>query len=546
MGYNTHTAFLFGERMKSEEILVLFLPELEPALFPLIRTFKASGNWSVITEEIQDHSFESFVDDMTPENEDTLSEIKSLLTFKSLDKIEKIDLLLASDGFIADEAGEVAVLKSSVIAFYSEDVWPIENSFNDFENIVGKAVGLRSVKDGKTALNYEIVPLNSSTKSVKTVLSWLKDLDLTSNILEFNVAGGALERVRVPLEIEAWRMVREGVASPRLINLVCQSTLGMKEGIFTQIKANDPSDRGRCSRQLANASFADRRFTPFLDQFPDLSNEIWKDVETKLTLPKIERGDSTLNILVAGTPHLVDLWKSQIKSFANSSVKVHEWKLWDGSGVNQEDFDDVKKNGPFDLILEVLVSPTLDRQQFITTLNEMSKPNSQFWVHTLNMPASIPVQVIPEDIVAVGFGGIPSQTSPPIIELSLPKNSDASNLLQAVEIANNLGFQTVEVADEPGGVSARLLATMVNCTSFLSREGIIVNDSEADKITKSLFQMKESPYSLADIFGLDSIEGVLVGLHAFLGEERYRISPSITIRIESGMLGFITNRGYYV
>jgi 3-hydroxybutyryl-CoA dehydrogenase len=91
-----------------------------------------------------------------------------------------------------------------------------------------------------------------------------------------------------------------------------------------------------------------------------------------------------------------------------------------------------------------------------------------------------------------------------------------------------------------------MLATAVNSAGWLLREGLVLAEGEADQLVKRVLEMEIGPFALADEVGLDALEAVLVGLQATLGEERYRVCPTLTMRLEAGMSGRAAGRGFFV
>jgi hypothetical protein len=365
---------------------------------------------------------------------------------------------------------------------------------------------------------------------------------------EYDVPGGPIERVRVPMEIEAWRMVREGVAEPGVVDLISRLSLGINDGLLRRVLSAGPLKRGDVASELSIATHGDSRFRPLEDLFPpDGKESIWQTLDD-IPDPFGEgaSGELPARILVVGTPHLTHLWRDRLYASSEGRSQVDIWPLWDLSSIEEADLKRLMKNAPWDLIVEVLVGPTEDRRQLIDLLVPSIAKQGQVWAHMINLPSTVTVQVVPEEIVAIGVGGVPNRYGDPILEIARPRNSDVSDLVRAAGTATALGLKPYEVADEPGGVGVRLLATLINSTSFLVREGIIASEGVADKEVKRALEMPDSPFVIADEIGLDTVEGAILGLRAHLGEERYRVCPLLTMRIESGVVGRGTERGFYI
>lgn len=408
-------------------------------------------------------------------------------------------------------------------------------------------LGVRIVKSLQSTSMLEFVCLPpTSRKALDQLSTWSQDLGLNISLLQYDIPGGGVERIRVPLESEIWKMVREGIITPSELNSLSKENFNLDEGFLDSIRRSIPDKRSRVAKQLFITSMNDGRFRPEYDQFPPDAGENWDKLTDKYKrIEKSSEIDKPEKILVIGTPHIVDLWCEKIYKITNASVMPKGIKLWDLGNFSESVQKEINENGPYDMILEVLIAPTEERQKLLEVLVGVAKENTQFWVHTLNTPATVTVQVIPEQLCAIGFSGIPGFNESDFCELSKPKNSNRTEFNKAVKAAQSLGFEPVEVADEPGAVTPRLLATLVNATSFLAREGIVTSEIEADRIAARAISSERGPLVFADVYGLDTIEAVLIGLYAFNGIDRYRVSPLITMRIESGALGNVTDKGYY-
>ncbi len=411
-----------------------------------------------------------------------------------------------------------------------------------------RVVFLSQLLDENQNLVVEIVGYpDASAGAPLAIKELLHQQGIKSVVLNYAVPGGGAERVRLPLQSELWRMFREGVASPGVLDTICARILESDSGPLTQLLDAGPSNRATIAETVCQASSSDSRFCPPLDGFRGGMPQDWLALESSGEEMLVHPSGSVeaKRVLVFGTPHLVQLWQNELKVRTGGKVAVEGWALWDLESISDSALRKLEKKGPFDLVLDVFLARTEDRQQLLLHLLDSITPQGQLWVHTLSVPATVVVQVIPEEICAVGFGGLPLPGEPMGVELVKPRNSDASELNRAAELATALKMTAFEVADEPGAVAARYLAVAINATAFLVREGIISSLAEADRYIRDFMDWGRKPFEVADEIGLDTVEAVMVGLHAFLGEDRYRLCPDLTMRIESGQVGSSTGNGYY-
>lgn len=411
-----------------------------------------------------------------------------------------------------------------------------------------RCFGLRMVQ-GERGYGLEIVRLPGSTAETLDLASrWAQDVAPFHVTLEYDARGGMLERVRVPLETEAWRLVRESGIPPALVEHLSRAVFGSEWGVFARVLREGPSRRGEVARLMAAVNPGDSRFRVVADAFPpDRPGSLWRDLAKGPGSAAAAGGEEAPKaVLIAGSPHLAKAWSETLYESSGGRVRAHTLAMWDSEGFEDADLKAVGRHGPYDLVLECLLSPVEDRLRLIDFLQPYFAEGGQLWAHTLNAASTIAVQVVPQDLCAVGFGGLPPLWDIPAVELMKPSSSDTADLARAAAAAGHLGLHPFEVADEPGGVSARLLATLINATAYVVREGIVASPAEADQAVKDALGLPASPFALADRVGLDVMEAVIVGLEVFLGEDRYRVCPDITMRIEAGAVGQVTGSGYYL
>ncbi|MCB2199787.1 hypothetical protein KQI63_10295 [bacterium] len=544
----------------SDKTTLVYLPvPINSHWFPLIERLARSEGWTFVTREkgaIEEQlsTFDSRLTSSWQAGEDELRFLSEVV--KSLGDIDpqpEFDLALVDDMVYLDmEEGEEKdeILDGVKTWLYLIDSpHPVTDDFDDDSVYADRVVGIRSTMQSGTLIGLETVPLPDSTnENLQQTDRLLSTTGLSVTRLNFDAPGGGAARVLFPLFNEAWRLVRETGVAPSTVDYLSKQMLGLKEGLFELMSGENRDLLAIEGSALGRATMWNERFTPSVDWIPrGAGYGVWESLEnTAEPLAGPEPEAMPENILIVGTPHLVDLWRDRIYQASNGRLEADAWRIWDLAAVQESEIKTISQRGPYDLVIEVLIGPSDDRQQLLTLLSQHVREQGQVWVQTLNLPATLVVSVIPVDLCAVGFTGLPSLGDKPLIELSRPRNSDGSDLLRAAGLATMIGLEPYEVADEPGGVGGRLLAQLINSTAYLVRDGILSSDAEADRLVKRLLGMESSALSIADLVGLDSIEGVLIGLHAFLGENRYRVCPNLTLRIESGAIGQITESGFYV
>ncbi len=87
-----------------------------------------------------------------------------------------------------------------------------------------------------------------------------------------------------------------------------------------------------------------------------------------------------------------------------------------------------------------------------------------------------------------------------------------------------LGLPLLQVGDAPGGIFPRVLAALVNEAAFALGEGVACRE-DIDLAMRLGVNHPFGPFAWAERVGIRAIAGILEGLQAYYGEERYRTAP---------------------
>ncbi|MFZ0039738.1 MAG: 3-hydroxyacyl-CoA dehydrogenase NAD-binding domain-containing protein [Solirubrobacteraceae bacterium] len=145
---------------------------------------------------------------------------------------------------------------------------------------------------------------------------------------------------------------------------------------------------------------------------------------------------------------------------------------------------------------------------------------------------------------AVGFHALPPFADSSLVELTRGPDSAASAADAAELFFASLGKHTQWVGDAPGLVLGRIVCQVINEAAFALGEGV---GSAQDIDTGMLHGLNypRGPLAWADEIGLDHVLGVLDGLSAERGEERYRVAPVLRRLGWSGRIGRATGEGIF-
>jgi len=131
----------------------------------------------------------------------------------------------------------------------------------------------------------------------------------------------------------------------------------------------------------------------------------------------------------------------------------------------------------------------------------------------------------------------------PLIEVVRGLNTAEKTIDRARRFCDQLGKETIVVADRPGFATSRLSAMIGNEAWYMFMEGV-ASPEDIDKAVKLALGFPMGPFELGDLVGLDVRLSVLRYLHKTLGE-RFRPCPLLVEYVDAGYLGRKTGRGIF-
>ncbi len=145
----------------------------------------------------------------------------------------------------------------------------------------------------------------------------------------------------------------------------------------------------------------------------------------------------------------------------------------------------------------------------------------------------------------VGFSVLPPLPEAGLVELAAALQTSEVALVQAELFWRGLGQEPVLVADGPGLVRARVVCCLINEAAGLLMEGVAAA-ADIDKAMRLGTNYPHGPLAWADHIGLDAVLGVMNGLFAEWGDDRYRPTPLLRRMVAAGQLGRKVGRGFYI
>ena len=141
-----------------------------------------------------------------------------------------------------------------------------------------------------------------------------------------------------------------------------------------------------------------------------------------------------------------------------------------------------------------------------------------------------------------GWGALPPFARGGTVELAAGLRTESLDAAEA--FWRGLGLDCVRVADSAGLVRARIICALVNEAAGALAEGV-ASAADIDTAMRLGTNYPQGPLAWGDQIGLDVVLGVMRGLQAEFGEDRYRPSPLLARQVQAGWLGRKTGRGFY-
>ncbi len=197
-----------------------------------------------------------------------------------------------------------------------------------------------------------------------------------------------------------------------------------------------------------------------------------------------------------------------------------------------------------DVAIELHHESATAKQQLLRGLSKALPPHALVLTSALNTSATQAAAWVVQPQRVVGFGVLPPLAAGDVVELARALQTDDAALARAAAFWEEMGLATAVVADGPGLVRARTLCCLINEAASALMEGI-ASASDIDQAMQLGANYPRGPLAWADYLGLDAVLGVMTGLFAEWGEDRYRPSPLLRRLVIAGKLGQKSGEGFY-
>ena len=147
----------------------------------------------------------------------------------------------------------------------------------------------------------------------------------------------------------------------------------------------------------------------------------------------------------------------------------------------------------------------------------------------------------PEKVVGFCFGNFFPEN--PFVELIEGERTKVDILNKSIDLFTFLGFSVTKQKDRPGYILNRVVVSMINEAIFIYDYGLAQME-DIDQMMRLGANFPMGPFEYADYLGLDRVLKTLEWLTEELGPQ-YRPCPLLRRKVEAGMLGKKTGKGFY-
>ncbi len=197
-----------------------------------------------------------------------------------------------------------------------------------------------------------------------------------------------------------------------------------------------------------------------------------------------------------------------------------------------------------DIVIEMHNESLTTKQELLFTLNNIVSDQALLLTSALSANTTLVASWFIDPQRVVGFGILPPLNPNGLVELARGIHTSDAALEKAETFWQTVGQTPVLVGDGAGLVRARMICCVINEAITTLQENI-ASPADIDQAMKLGTNYPHGPLAWADHIGLDTVLGVITGLHEEWNEDRYRPAPLLKRMVVAGHLGKKTGQGFY-
>lgn len=209
--------------------------------------------------------------------------------------------------------------------------------------------------------------------------------------------------------------------------------------------------------------------------------------------------------------------------------------------------DDIQEARQTDIVLEAIPDDLAMKRDLFARLEEGFAPGRRN-VTFISTTAVLPIGEIARDMkdktCLIGAQLLISASSSGVLEVARSEFSSQATVDSVRELAQRMGKTTVDVQDQPGHLSARLVVPVINEAAALYQKKTATKE-DIDTAVCLGTGCSRGPLALADAIGLDTVLAWSEYLFRVSGEAQFRPQPILQDMVRQHRLGVKNGEGFY-
>ncbi len=209
---------------------------------------------------------------------------------------------------------------------------------------------------------------------------------------------------------------------------------------------------------------------------------------------------------------------------------------------------DSKEAGCVDVVIEAIPDDLGAKQDLFAQLESQFEATCPGRVTYVSNTAVLPITDIASKMQnkdrLVGMHFLAPVPAIKLVEMVRSVHTSQATVDCAKELARRMGKTPVDVMENPGYITARLVVPLINEAIMVYQEGT-ASKEDIDIAMRLGFGFNKGPFALADQIGLDVVLGWSENLFREFGESRYRPLSLVRNLVRQGHLGMKTGEGFY-